>query len=185
MKGIVKIVGFVVVGLLIGAGGLFAAVQFLDLPVGKSAAAAEEEADHAPAKPAPKPAAKKPAAHAEVHGTIVPLKERIVNLSDPGILRYLKTTVVLEIYDPHPPAAGGGHGGHGAPKKGDTMPEDLKPKAPLIEDSVTTLLTTKTTTELMTAQGKNSLKTEIKNALNKALKDDRVLAVYFTDFVIQ
>ncbi|MFN0070966.1 MAG: flagellar basal body-associated protein FliL [Chloroflexota bacterium] len=178
MKDIIKIVGFVVIGLLIGAGGLFAAVQFLNLPIGNGAVAAEQDDGH---KPAPKAGSKKP--EPEVHGTIVPLKERIVNLADPGILRYLKTTVVLEIYDPHPPAAGGG--GHGAPKKGDTMPEDLKTKAPLIEDHVTTLLTTKTTSELMTAQGKNALKTEIKTALNKALKDDRILAVYFTDFVIQ
>lgn len=185
MKGIIKIVGFVVIGLLIGAGGLFAAVQFLDLPIGKNVAAAEEDDGHGAApKPAAKASsAKKKDAHDE-HGTIVPLKERIVNLADPGILRYLKTTVVLEIYDPNPPAAGG-HGGHGAPKKGDTMPEDLKPRAPMIEDHVTTLLTTKTTSELMTAQGKNTLKTEIKNSLNKALKDDRILAVYFTDFVIQ
>jgi flagellar FliL protein len=165
----------VIVGLLIGAGGLFAAVQFLDLPIGKNAIAAED--DGQVARPTGKPAAK------EVHGTIVPLKERIVNLSDPGILRYLKTTVVLEIYDPHPPSSGGG--GHGAPKKGDTMPEDLKPRSPMIEDTVTTILGSKTTSELMSAEGKNSLKSEIKTNLNKALKDDRILAVYLTDFVIQ
>jgi flagellar basal body-associated protein FliL len=37
----------------------------------------------------------------------------------------------------------------------------------------------------MSAEGKNSLKSEIKTNLNKALKDDRILAVYLTDFVIQ
>jgi flagellar protein FliL len=174
VKNVLKVVGFVVVGLLIGAGGLFTAVQFLDLPIGKNAIAAE---DGAAAKST---AAKKP--EKDEHGTIVPLRERIVNLSDPGILRYLKTTVVLEVYDPNPPKGGGEHG---APKKGDTMPDDLKPKSPLIDDYITSILTSKTTADLMTVQGKASLKTEIKTTLNKALKDDRILAVYFTDFVIQ
>jgi flagellar FliL protein len=173
MKGIIKTVAFVLVGLLIGAGGLFAAVQFNVLPIGK--AAAEETAK----KPEP---AKKPEAE---HGTMVPLRERIVNLSDPGILRYLKTTIVIEVTDPNA-GKGGGGGEHGAaPKKGEEMPVDLRPKSAMIEDSVTSLLSAKTAGELMTVQGKNALKQELKTVLNKGLKEDRVLAVYFTDFVIQ
>lgn len=171
MKRMIKIVGFVLVGLLIGAGGLFAAVQFLGVPLGK--APTEESApDKAPA------AAKKEAPH---EGVMVPLRERIVNLADPGILRYLKTTITLEIAD----SEAGKGGDHAKPKKGEEMPVDLRPKAPMIEDYVTTLLASKTTGELMTPQGKAALKQEMKTVINKALKDERVLAVYFTDFVIQ
>lgn len=173
MKGMIKIVGFVLVGLLIGAGGLFAATQFLGLSLGKAAAAEESHGEQAAA-----------VKHAEPHeGVMVPLRERIVNLADPGILRYLKTTITLEISDPNHGKGGGGD--HAKPKKGEEMPADLRPRAPLIEDYVTTLLTSKTTGELMTPQGKAALKQEMKTVINKALKEERVLAVYLTDFVIQ
>jgi flagellar FliL protein len=174
VKGIIKIVGFVVIGLLIGAGGLFAAVQFLGLPLGKPVAAEEAAAETTAATEK----------HEVPHeGVMVPLRERIVNLADPGILRYLKTTITLEVSDPNHGKGGGGD--HAKPKKGEEMPLDLRPKGPMIEDYVTTLLTAKTTGELMTPQGKAALKQELKTVLNTALKEERVLAVYFTDFVIQ
>ena len=176
MKVDVKILLMAMVCLFIGAGGLFAAASALDLPLNKSSSAADGR------KTAGRPSATAKPIEEDLTGPIVPLRERIVNLADPGILRYLKTTVVLEVYDPSP---GPSTGPHGAPKKGDMMPEDLKPKGPLIEDFVTTLLTSKSTSELMTTQGKTSLKSELKAGLNKVLKDDRILAVYFTDFVIQ
>jgi len=99
-------------------------------------------------------------------------------------LRYLKRTIVLEISDPE--AAKGGGGGDDHAKKGPPeLPKDLKNKAAMIEDKITAVLTAKTATELMTPEGKQRLKDELKEGLNKALHDDRVMGVYFTDFIIQ
>jgi flagellar FliL protein len=169
MKGIIGKLIPAVAGLIVGAGGLIGLTIAMggSFPPGAKAEAAAT-----------------PAAHVEPHGVLYPTRERIVNLSDNGILRYLKTTIVLEISDPEAAKGGGGGDGHG--KKGPPeLPHDLKNKAAMIEDKITGVLTAKTATELMTPEGKQRLKDELKEGLNKALHDDRIMAVYFTDFIIQ
>ena len=116
------------------------------------------------------------------HGLMYPTRERIVNLVDQGILRYIKTTIVLEISDPE--MAKGGDGGHG--KKGPVeLPKDLAGKSPVIEDKITSILSSKTAAELMTTEGKQKLKEDLRLGLNNALHDDRIMTVYFTDFIVQ
>jgi flagellar basal body-associated protein FliL len=46
-------------------------------------------------------------------------------------------------------------------------------------------LSAKTATELMSADGKQHLKDDLRDGLNQVLQEDRILAVYFTDFIIQ
>lgn len=122
---------------------------------------------------------------AEAHpraGTLVPLRERIVNLADPGIFRYLKVSIVLEVFDPEHPR---GHT-NGEERKGkEELPKDLRPKAALIEDRINTLLSARTSQELMASAARQQLKDDIKRELNELLHEERVLAVYFTDFIIQ
>jgi flagellar FliL protein len=168
MKGLIGKLIPAVVGLIVGAGGLIGLTIAMggSFPPGAKAEAA--------ATPAPQ---------VEPHGVLYPTRERIVNLSDNGILRYLKTTIVLEISDPEAAKGGGGddHGKKGPPE----LPKDLKNKAAMIEDKITGVLTAKTASELMTPEGKQRLKEELKEGLNKALHEDRIMAVYFTDFIIQ
>src|SRR4051794_26176883 len=153
----------IVAGAVIGAGALFGATTMGLLPNGAKPAEAET-------------------AHAQVKaGMMVPMRERIVNLSDTGILRYLKTSIVLEVFDSENPT-----GVSKDEKKGkEELPKDLKSKAAPIEDRVTAILSAKTSVELMGAAGKQRLKEEIKDELNEMLHEERILSVYFTDFIIQ
>ena len=73
----------------------------------------------------------------------------VVNLADKDADRYLKVTVILEI-------------------ENEQVKQEVEKRLPQIKDSITTLLFTKTSRELKTAEGVEKLKD-----------------VYFTDFVIQ
>ncbi len=160
-------IGLLLFGLLLGGVATFGAARFMgdSLPFAKKPAAAAE------AKP------KEPE-----HGMMYPMKERIVNLADPGVMRYLKTTIVLELAH---------HGDAPLPKgdeykkKQDELVKEMKAHAPIIEDQINVILTAKTSGEVMTTEGKQKLKDEIKSQVNKALHKDEVLAVYFSDFIVQ
>lgn len=118
----------------------------------------------------------------------------IVNLSDPK--RFLKATLLLE-YDPNLlPTEGGegggaGHGGggsEGAAKVDPTaLPPQMKEKEALVRDAVIQVLSSKRAEDLLTNQGKSSLKEELVEAINTALDfpEPAVVAVYFTEFIIQ
>ena len=153
---------------LVGGGGFGAArVLDLSLPFGppKSATAnATKTADSPPV------------------GTAYPTRERIVNLADGGILRYLKTTIVLELADPSiqtPPK------GEEYKKRQDELAKELRGQNAVIDDQITSILTAKNSSDLMTPEGKQHLKEELKARLNKVIGEERILAVYFTDFIIQ
>jgi len=90
----------------------------------------------------------------------------IVNLQDRDADRYLKITVVLEVQD-------------------EKIKAELEKRLPQIKDSITTLLFTKSSSELKTAEGIEQLKEEIIKRINAILPIGGVKNVYFTDFVIQ
>ena len=125
-------------------------------------------------------------------GMMYPLRDRVVNLADPGVMRYLKTTIVLEMAD---------YSGKEPPKpeeykkKQDELKLEMGGTLPLIEDEITSTLTSKTSAELMSAEGKQKLREELRARLNKALEKhgvgkgpkekEEILSVYFSDFIIQ
>lgn len=131
------------------------------------------------AKESPTPAAKEKEPEA---GIMFPLRERIVNLADPGMMRYLKTTIVLELE-----IAKGGSPPKGEEykKKQEELKVELTGATPIIEDQVTTLLSSKSSAELMTNDGKQKLREELKARIGRVVHEPKVLAVYFTDFIIQ
>jgi len=124
-------------------------------------------------------------------GIMVPMRERIVNLSDPGVMRYLKVTIVLEMADldlKELPK------GEEYKKKQDELKKDMGASLPLIEDELTGILTGKSSAELMSPDGKQKLRDDIRSRVNKALEKlvvdpkehhQEVLSVYFSDFIIQ
>ena len=59
------------------------------------------------------------------------------------------------------------------------------PRMPVMDDTVITLLSTKTYDELYTAEGKENLRTEIMDLLSSKLPDLHILSIYFTEFVVQ
>lgn len=90
----------------------------------------------------------------------------IVNLQDKDADRYLKITIVLDVQD-------------------EKIKAELEKRLPQVKDAITTLLFTKSSKELRTAEGIEELKEEILKRVNAILPIGGVKNVYFTDFVIQ
>ena len=129
-------------------------------------------------------------------GIIVDLGDFILNLCDESQKKYLKVNVAIEVtkkdtdFPEVEEEKGGGHGGHGAaPAPVDPM-EDIQKEMnqykPAIRDAVITNLSSKTSTELATAAGKELAKEQITNDINSILGGEReVLRVSFGQFIIQ
>lgn len=132
-----------------------------------------------PAKESPTPAAKEKEPEP---GIMFPLRERIVNLADPGVMRYLKTTIVLELESSK---SGSAPKGEEYKKKQEELKLELTGATPVIEDQITTLLSSKSSAELMTNDGKQKLREELKARIAQVVHEPKVLGVYFTDFIIQ
>lgn len=129
-------------------------------------------------------------------GIIVDLGDFILNLCDENAKKYLKVNVAIEVSkkDEDFPAeeapAKGGHGhGEEAPAPADPMAAiqaEMNQYKPAIRDAVITNLSSKTSTELATAAGKELAKEQIANDINSILGGEReVLRVSFGQFIIQ
>ena len=116
-------------------------------------------------------------------GPMYTLKERVVNITDPTGRRYLKIAANIELTrnaDLFEKAE--------AKERAKLQAEfdkEMAPWAPMIDDAVISIVSSHATTDFVNAEGKNKLKTEIKEALNKLLGEDEVSNVYFTQFVTQ
>jgi len=102
----------------------------------------------------------------ESHGVNFALEPFVVNLMDQSGTKYLKVSVQLELSDAK-------------------LTEQAKNRTPQIRDAIITLLTNKTSDELITPEGKLLLKDEIKQRANQILGEGAVTNVYLTDFVMQ
>lgn len=123
-------------------------------------------------------------------GLMVNMSTKIINLSDPSGRKYIRLTVVLE-FNPETSAgeasesASGDHGeGEGVDPNAAQM-EKINARMPLMDDIVITTLSTKSFDDLYTADGKESLRKEIQEAINTRLPELKVISVYFTEFVVQ
>ena len=129
-------------------------------------------------------------------GIIVDLGDFILNLCDESQKKYLKVNVAIEVtkkdtdFPEAEPAKGGWHGGHGeaaAPVDPmEAIQKEMNQFKPAIRDAVITNLSSKTSTELATAAGKELAKEQITNDINSILGGEReVLRVSFGQFIIQ
>lgn len=126
-------------------------------------------------------------------GVMVETGTKIVNLADPGGRRYLKASITIEVAPPVSEAASteatpsGGHGSSAAAEDPvmTAFSEDMAKRMPIINDIITTLLSGKTFESIYTVEGKEGLRQEILGQLNERLPDLQVIAVYFTEFVVQ
>ena len=129
-------------------------------------------------------------------GIIVDLGDFILNLCDESQKKYLKVNVAIEVtkkdtdFPEAEPAKGGGHGGHeeaAAPVDPmEAIQKEMNQFKPAIRDAVITNLSSKTSTELATAAGKELAKEQITNDINSILGGEReVLRVSFGQFIIQ
>ena len=135
-------------------------------------------------------------------GLTVETGTKIVNLADPGGRRFLKATIVIEVAPPlavleaqqsaaesAAAGTGGGEGEGGGAVAEDpaitAFNEEMTQRMPIINDTLTTVLSSKTYEEIYTSAGKTTLKEEIIVSLNEILPELHVIAVYFTEFVVQ
>lgn len=98
-------------------------------------------------------------------GQVLPLPSITVNLSDSGGRRYLKLGMEVEV-------------------NADVSAE-IKAQSARIRDAVIMLLAGKTFNDISTPDGKVLLKAEVAARLNQILGAQRVIRVYFTDFVVE
>lgn len=101
---------------------------------------------------------------------VVEMQPYIVNLADAGEARYLRLTVSLGI---------GGEDG---------AEEKEKPN-PLfttrVRNAMLAVLTTKSSTEVLTPEGKAKLRKDLLRAARAASEEPRVEAIYITEFIVQ
>lgn len=180
-SGLIKYIILVVLLLVLGGGGYFAYLTFFAAKPPAAApadgAAPAETAPKAEEKHEAKPEEKKAeGGHGEAKGghgsggkdkapsNNVALPPFVVNLADPNARRYLKVVLEVEMTG---------------------NPELLEGNQAKIRDALLMLLSSKTSQELSTLEGKILLRKEIVDRLNQAIGQPKVSRVYFTDFVIQ
>ena len=186
-SGLIKYLILVVLLLVLGGGGYFAYLTFFaakppaaTAPADGSAPAEEKKPEaHAEAKPEEKKAdahgAPKDGGHGDAKGgghggkdkpvsNNVALPPFVVNLADPNARRYLKVVLEVEMTG---------------------NPELLEDNTAKVRDALLMLLSSKTSQDLSTLEGKILLRKEIVDRLNQAIGQPKVSRVYFTDFVIQ
>lgn len=116
-------------------------------------------------------------------GIMLNMSTKIINLLDPGGRKYIRVTVVVEFAPDNP--------------EYESLPEEeknayltefnnkLNARLPIMDDTVITLLSTKTYEELYTAEGKEKLRLEIQEILAQKMPDLHIISIYFTEFVVQ
>ena len=97
---------------------------------------------------------------------VYPLDPFIANLAEENGGRYIKTTIQIEFAGAEPPAW-------------------LQQRMPQIRDLILTLLTSKSFDDIRSPEGKQILRDEIIRRTNQALQAEEVVAVYFTEFIVQ
>lgn len=98
-------------------------------------------------------------------GMVLPLPPITVNLQDPNGRRYLKLGLEVEVNS--------------------DVSAQLKANSSRIRDAIIMLLAGKSYGDVATPDGKVLLKAEIAARLNQILGAQRVVRVYFTDFVVE
>jgi flagellar basal body-associated protein FliL len=123
-------------------------------------------------------------------GLMVDTGTKIINLADPGGRRYLKVTITLEVAPPPgvevtSTVSSGTNATPVANAALTAFNDKMSGRMPVINDTLTTLLSSKTFDSIYTMDGKEQLRQEIQKTLNTRLPDLYVIAVYFTEFVVQ
>ncbi|MFN8531955.1 MAG: flagellar basal body-associated FliL family protein [Dehalococcoidia bacterium] len=154
--------------LLAVGGGAFIAMQFL----------APKTADAGETKPSD---AKKNDQH-KLGPTLI-LAERVLNLADTGTSRYLKIAAAIEFK----PEKDDWYSANDEErkKKEDEFRKVMASKAAIIQDVFIMHISSKRSTDLMTLEGKEKLKSELRERLKAVVKEPEVVNIYFTEFVMQ
>ncbi len=133
----------------------------------------------------PEQATPTPPAHVYLpgEGVMLDMSTKIINLVDPTGRRYIRLTIVVEFAPDDPNYLTMTEEEKTAYLT--TFKDKLNARVPIMDDTVITLLSTKTYDDLYTADGKEKLRVEIMNDLASKLPDLHIISIYFTEFVVQ
>ncbi len=95
---------------------------------------------------------------------VLPLETFIVNLQVKG--SFLRTTIQLEFAEPE-------------------LPHTIENDVPKIKDAIIRVLSGKSSSELLTTEGKDKIRSEVRDSVNEILGGEEITQVYFTEFIIQ
>ena len=160
MARLMPIIGAVVVALLVGGGAAWTLK-----PTPEAAPAADQQEAFA--------------------GFTYPVKEKVVNLADPGAKRYLKVSLALQV--PENPAAAAKRKAPPTPEEEKKFQEEFSQHFNAqVNDVLVNVLSAKRTDDVTTPEGKERLREELKGRINSFLpKDQKVTKIFLQDFVIQ
>jgi flagellar FliL protein len=106
------------------------------------------------------------AAGARHVGTIHPLGNFVVNLLDPGNVRYVNCRIEVEVED-------------------QATVKEITARDALFKDAVISLLGNQTYEDLLGIEGKAQLREELMVRFNRMLPSGQIARVYITEFVVQ
>ncbi len=99
-------------------------------------------------------------------GVTVDLEPFVVNLADPRVRHFLKVSITIELTD-------------------ESAKSDFEKRIANIRNDILLLMSSKTLEEIITLEGKIRLRDEIAARVGRIVGHDRILNVYFSQFVVQ
>lgn len=121
---------------------------------------------------------------AEAPRPTLQLEERVLNLKAPATNpNYVKTVLALEFEDPKYTYMG--LKGEALTAQNLLLAADMKPDLPRIWDAITSVVGSKTVDQVSTTEGRDQLKAQLVEALNKQLNEQKVEAIFFVTFITQ
>jgi flagellar protein FliL len=122
-------------------------------------------------------------------GVMVDTGTKIINLAQNGGNKYIRIDVVLEFAQPIEPTpakkAASSEGDTAAVTAATELTNEINARLPMVNDTVITLLSSKTFDELYTSTGKEALRGELMQKLQAMMPEYKIIGVYFTEFVVE
>lgn len=121
---------------------------------------------------------------AEAPRPTVTLEERVLNLKAPASTpNYVKAVIALEFEDPEHKWIG--LKGEALAAKNEAYADELKPEMHRVWDIITAVVGGKTVDQVATTEGKEQLKSQLVEAINKELHAEKVENIFFVTFITQ
>jgi flagellar FliL protein len=156
-KGSSSFIIYIVIALVMSVGGYFAGTKL----IGSSSPEDEMAETHDGDKKDKKGKKGEP-----VHSEVYMIEDVIVNPAGTGGTRFLSVSIGFEISSKETIAL-------------------FEKRGPLIKDALLTILGSKTIEQLSDAKEKEITRYQIKRRIEQLLRSEDIMAVYFTDFILQ
>lgn len=126
-------------------------------------------------------------------GVMIDTGTKIINLAEVNSKKYIRIGLVVEFAPMYEEAEALAVEGGGKSEEGDTtvdpavtlVTDGVNARMPMINDTIITLISSKTFEELYTATGKEALRGELIQKLQGMMPEYKILGVYFTEFVVE